>query len=164
MGEYLDLYNENKELTNETVFRPKGGKAIIPKGKYYIVVMIFIENFKNEYLLQMTSIEKGSIWATTGGHVKSGQTSIEGILEEVKEELGIELDLNELELFKTYKNEFAFIDAYYLKKDIDIDSLTYQEDEVEYVKYLKKSEIRELIDKNLVRGSNVAILEDIFNK
>lgn len=32
MGEYVDLYDENKKLTGEKVFRERGKKAITPKG------------------------------------------------------------------------------------------------------------------------------------
>ena len=41
----------------------------VPKGFYNIVVIIFIENSKGEFLFQKTSKNKGSIWAVAGGHV-----------------------------------------------------------------------------------------------
>ena len=44
-----------------------------------------MENSKGEFLFQMVSKEKGSIWATTGGHVKSGETSLDGIINEIKD-------------------------------------------------------------------------------
>ena len=86
-GEYTDLYDENKNLTGEKLFREKGTKLIVPKGRYSVVVLAFIENSKGEFLFQMTSKRKKNVWATTGGHVKSGQTSKEAIIEEIKEEL-----------------------------------------------------------------------------
>ena len=54
-GEYTDLYDENKNLTGEKLFREKGTKLIVPKGRYSIVVLAFIENSKGEFLFQMTS-------------------------------------------------------------------------------------------------------------
>ena len=90
-GEYTDLYDENKNLTGEKLFRKKGTKLIVPKGRYSVVVLAFIENSKGEFLFQMTSKRKKNVWATTGGHVKSGQTSKEAIIEEIKEELGIDI-------------------------------------------------------------------------
>ena len=104
-GEYTDLYDENKNLTGEKLFREKGTKLIVPKGRYSIVVLAFIENSKGEFLFQMTSKRKKNVWATTGGHVKSGQTSKEAIIEEIKEELGIDINEDEVKLFKTYKYE-----------------------------------------------------------
>ena len=163
-GEYTDLYDENKNLTGEKLFREKGTKLIVPKGRYSIVVLAFIENSKGEFLFQMTSKRKKNVCATTGGHVKSGQTSKEAIIEEIKEELGIDINEDEVKLFKTYKYDDAFKDVFYIKKDIDINSLTYQEDEVEYVKYLTKDEILDLINNNgNIRKTNIDAFLDIIN-
>ena len=163
-GEYTDLYDENKNLTGEKLFREKGTKLIVPKGRYSVVVLAFIENSKGEFLFQMTSKRKKNVWATTGGHVKSGQTSKEAIIEEIKEELGIDINEDEVKLFKTYKYDDAFKDVFYIKKDIDINSLTYQEDEVEYVKYLTKDEILDLINNDgNIRKTNIDAFLDIIN-
>ncbi len=163
-GEYTDLYDENKNLTGEKLFREKGTKLIVPKGRYSVVVLVFIENSKGEFLFQMTSKRKKNVWATTGGHVKSGQTSKEAIIEEIKEELGIDINEDEVKLFKTYKYDDAFKDVFYIKKDIDINSLTYEKDEVEYVKYLTKDEILDLINNNgNIRTTNIDAFLDIIN-
>lgn len=163
-GEYTDLYDENKNLTGEKLFREKGTKLIVPKGRYSVVVLVFIENSKGEFLFQMTSKRKKNVWATTGGHVKSGQTSKEAIIEEIKEELGIDINEDEVKLFKTYKYDDAFKDVFYIKKDIDINSLTYEKDEVEYVKYLTKDEILDLINNDgNIRKTNIDAFLDIIN-
>ena len=86
------------------------------------------------------------------------------IREEIKEELGIDINEDEVKLFKTYKYDDAFKDVFYIKKDIDINSLTYQEDEVEYVKYLTKDEILNLINNNgNIRKTNIDAFLDIIN-
>lgn len=163
-GEYTDLYNENKELTGEKIFREKGTKLVVPNGKYTVVVLAFIENSNGEFLFQMTSKRKKSIWATTGGHVKAGQTSKEAILDEIKEELGIDIEEHEIKFFKTYKYENAFKDVFYIKKDINTEELTIQEDEVEYVKYLTKEEILSLINNNgNIRKTNIDAFLDIIH-
>ena len=111
----------------------------------------------------MTSKRKNNVWATTGGHVKSGQTSMEAIIEEIEEELGLKINPNEIKLFKTYKYEDAFKDVFYIKKDIDVDQLKLQQDEVEYVKYLSKDEIIELINNNKIRKTNIDAFLDLIN-
>lgn len=164
-GEYIDLYDSNKKLTKEVKFRKKGEKLEVPSGRYITVVLAFIQNSKGEFLFQMTSKRKNNVWATTGGHVKSGQTSKEAILEEIKEELGLELNSNEVQFFKTYKYDNAFKDVFYVKKDIDIDKLHYEKDEVEYVKYLEKNEILNLINSNgNIRKTNIDAFLDIIEK
>ena len=85
--ELRDLYDANGKLTNLTY--KKGDK--IPEGYYPMVVMIAIENNNNEFLMQKRVKEKGGDWGVTGGHPKSGETPYEGIITEVKEELGIDI-------------------------------------------------------------------------
>lgn len=157
--EYLDLYDNNRNLIGEKILRSKNMKPEI--GKNIIIVIVFIENSEGKFLIQKTSKEKGSIYATTGGHVKSGSTSNKTVIEEIKEELGIDVDFKNLKLLYTEKREFAFQDIYYLKKDINIQDLTLQKDEVEYVKWLSVDEINELIKKDMFRKGNISAFEYI---
>ena len=53
--------------------------------------MVFIQNSKGKFLRQKRSKIKNGKYATTGGHPKSGEDSIQGIISEVKEEYSIEL-------------------------------------------------------------------------
>ena len=162
-GEYTDLYDENKKKTDKKLFRAKGTKLEVPKGFYNIVVIIFIENSKGEFLFQKTSKNKGSIWAVAGGHVKEGETSIEAIINELKEEMNLDIKKNEVKLFKTYKYESAFKDVYYLKKDIDINKLNCSKDEVANLKYFTKDEISKIIKQGEIRKTNIDAYLDIIN-
>lgn len=49
--------------------------------------MVFIQNSKGKFLIQKRSKIKNGKYATTGGHPKSGEDSIQGIISEVKEEI-----------------------------------------------------------------------------
>lgn len=150
--EYLDLYDENRNFTGKKILRD----TLKPKkGNYINVVIVFIENSQGKFLIQKTSKEKGSIWATTGGLVKSGSTPNKTIVEEIKEELGLDIKIEELKLIYTEKREFAFQDVYYLKKDINLNNLKLQKDEVDFVKWLSVEEINELIKENKFREGNI---------
>ena len=142
--EKRDLYNENRELTGETVYKGEP----IPEGKYIIVVLVYIQNSEGKFLIQKRSKLKDGKYATTGGHVKSGETSVEGILSEVREELGLELNPEDLVLY--YGNHSAeqqvFWDDYYIKLDIDdISKLKLQEEEVESVKWATAEEMKQMM-------------------
>ena len=154
--EYLDLYDENRKPIGKKIIR--GDKPI--EGTYINIVIVFMENSEGKFLIQKTSKRKGSVFATTGGLVSSGYTPDETIIKEIKEELGIDINIEELTLFYTAKRKYAFQDAYYLKKDIDINKLILQEDEVEYVKWLSIDEINKLIENNEFREGNI----ESFNK
>lgn len=155
--EYLDLYDENRKLIGKKIIR---GKEKPIEGTYINIVIVFIENGEGKFLIQKTSKEKGSIFATTGGLVTSGETPDVTIIKEIKEELGLDVKIDELTFFYTAKRKHAFQDAYYLKKDIDINKLKLQQEEVEYVKWLSIDEINKLIENNEFREGNI----ESFNK
>jgi len=139
--EKRDLYDENKKLTGETIY--KGDP--VPKGRYYITVVIFIQNREGNFLIQKRVAKKDGKWATTGGHPVSGESSKQGIITEIKEELGISVNNENIQLFKTKKTEDDFVDLYYLKEDIDISSVELQEEEVEQAKWASIDEINKMI-------------------
>lgn len=157
--EKRDLYDENKVLTRETIY--KGQK--IPKGKYYITVVIFIQNSKNEFLIQKRVKKKDGKWATTGGHPIAGETSKQGIITEIREELGIRVMESNIVLFKTIKTEDDFVDIYYLKEDINIDKIKIQKEEVEKVKWATKEDIENMIENKQFSESHIEFFKDCLN-
>lgn len=153
--EYRDLYDENRNLTGEKIL--VGDK--IPEGKYYLTVVLFIENNKNELLFQIN--KKYNKWSTTGGHPKSGETSKDGIITEVKEELGLDISNDNLVLFNTIKTEDDFVDLYYLKKDIDLMDIDRNE-EVGEVGWFNEDEILEMISKKKLIPSHVTFYKELL--
>lgn len=141
--EKRDLYDENRKLTGETIYKGE----TVPKGRYYITVVIFIQNRKGNFLIQKRVAKKDGKWATTGGHPVSGESSKQGIITEIKEELGISVNNENIQLFKTIKTEDDFVDLYYLKEDIDINNVKVQKEEVDEAKWASTDEINELIKK-----------------
>ncbi len=142
--EKRDLYDEKRNITGETIF--KGDK--IPEGKYIVVVLVFIQNSEGKFLIQKRSPKKNGKYATTGGHPKSGESSIQGIITEVQEEIGLELNPNDLQLYFSGKSEKerVFWDDYYIKMDInDINKLKLQKEEVDSVEWLSKNEIMDFM-------------------
>lgn len=89
------------------------------------------------------------MWTTTGGHPTSGQTSLKGIVTEIKEELGIDVEENNLKLFKTIKTEDDFVDIYYLKMDVELENIKTQEEEVGSIKWASIEEINNMIKNDM---------------
>lgn len=141
--EIRDLYDKNKKATGKTFI--KGEQ--VPKGYYYLIVAIIIENSKGEFLIQKRVPRKGGKWSITAGHPTSGQSSLEGLMTEVKEELGLDISLDKPILFKTITHNDQFFDVYYLKKDIDINEITIQKEEVDAVMWAKRTQIKEMNEK-----------------
>lgn len=151
--EYRDLYDENRKPTGKKIL--KGGK--VPSNMYYITVVVFIINSRGEHLLQIN--KKYNLWSITGGHPKSGESSIEGIINEIKEELGIDTKQDELNLFKTVKTADDFIDLYYCKKDININDIIKQEEEVGDIKWFSTEEINDLVLNQKIIPSHINFLK-----
>ena len=157
--ELRDLYDENKEITGETIYKGQD----VPKGRYYITVVVFIQNSKNEFLIQKRVKKKDGKWATTGGHPVSGETSKQGIVTEIKEELGVNVLEKNIKLFKTIKTEDDFVDIYYLKEDIDIKKIKIQKEEVEDVKWASIDEIERMINEKKFSESHTKFFKDCLN-
>lgn len=151
--ERRDLYDINRKPTGETIF--KGEK--IPLNRYIIVVLSFIQNSKGEFLVQKRSKQKDGKFASTGGHAKTGENSIEAMISEIREELGLNVLPSELNLIYSGREdtERVFFDIYYLKKDFDIESLTLQKEEVDFVEWDSIEKINELIANNLFLKNHV---------
>ena len=83
--EKWDLYNAKREKSGITVCRGE----IIPKGLYHLSVSVWIVNQQGQYLLSQRHPKKQYplYWECTGGSVLSGETSLQGAIREVKEEL-----------------------------------------------------------------------------
>ena len=142
--EKRDLYDKERKLTGETIF--KGEET--PEGKYIIVVLVFIQNSEGKFLIQKRSERKNGKYATTSGHPKSGENSIQGIITEVNEEIGLKLNDNDLKLYYSGRSDEkrVFWDDYYVKMDVeDITKLNLQEDEVTSVQWFTENEIKQLM-------------------
>lgn len=151
--EKRDLYDINRNLTGETIY--KGDS--IPDGKFILVVLSFIQNSKGEFLIQKRSVQKGGKYASTGGHAKTGETSIQAMMTEINEELALNANEDELHLVYSGREDEdkIFFDLYYMKKDFSTNSLILQKEEVESVKWMTVNEIKQLISTNEFFDSNV---------
>lgn len=151
--EKRDLYDINRNLTGETIYKVDS----IPDGKFILVVLSFIQNSKGEFLIQKRSVQKGGKYASTGGHAKTGETSIQAMMTEINEELALNANEDELHLVYSGREDEdkIFFDLYYMKKDFSTNSLILQKEEVESVKWMTVDEIKQLISTNEFLDSNV---------
>ena len=94
--EKFDLYDENRNKLNITINR--GDK--LPENTYRLVVHLIIFNSKGEMLIQQRHPHKKnwpSLWdISVGGCVTAGETSVEAMIRETIEEIGIDLSKYEL--------------------------------------------------------------------
>ena len=160
--EKRDLYDKNKNLTGKTIFK----NFPIPNGCYILVVLIFIQNSDGKFLIQKRSKIKNGKFATTGGHPKSGQTSLEGAITEVKEEIGLDISNKDIKLFFSGKSDTTkvFCDDYYMKIDIpNIENLKLQKSEVDSIYWFSVDEIKKLMQEGKFFASHYDDFEILLN-
>lgn len=68
------------------------------------------------------------------------------IQRELKEEIGINIQTNELKLIKTLKKNHKIRDIYIIKKDIPLDSIKYNDGEVMDCKYVTLEQFKIMIE------------------
>ncbi len=102
--------------------------------------------------------------ATTGGHVKAGTTSVEGIIEEVEEELGLSLKPSDLQVYYSGREDSSrvFFDDYYARVDVDLEDLKLQDDEVDEALWMTADEICAAIESGEFLSNHVDEFERLM--
>ena len=155
MKELRDLYDENLNKTGLTYHKGE----TIKEGYYPMVVMIAIQNSDGKFLMQKRVPSKGGDWGVTGGHPKSGETELEGIITEVKEELGIDISKEKIIEFNHGCDGKDCYRMYYVKLDLDINKLNIQKEELSEVRWFSMEELNDMVKNNILNSDQIAFLK-----
>jgi len=159
--EFLDLYDKNGNKLNKRILR---GDKNLAEYEYIKLVTVWIK-CQDKYLIQKTSQEKGGEYAVSGGHVQAGRTSLEQACLELKEELNLDLNLNQLKLLGNVYGKHIIFDVY-LVEDNQLDKRNFilQQKEVAAVEWLDVNEVKQLINNGKMRKSTISQFEKFINK
>lgn len=151
--EEWDVYNSNKEKIGETIVRNSNQK--LKSGQFHLVCSILIINSKKELLLTQRSENKKSYslcWEIIGGSCLVNEDSKDGIIREVKEEIGVNLNKSDLVLLKTVKNDDKkyIKDIYIYYKDLEANDICFVDNEVKNYKWILSEEFSCLKEQNLL--------------
>ena len=143
--EYRELFADKRKVTGKKMLKD----GIQPKGLKYVTVAVFIYNTKiHKFLIQKRTADKGGKFGTTSGHPIFGQSSLEGMITEIKEEIGLDVDKDSLKLVDTIERKKKYVDIYFMETDKKLDNLSIQKEELEEVQWMNKKEIDLLYSKN----------------
>ena len=160
--ELFDLYTADRVKTGRTMVR--GDK--VPEGLYRLVVHVCIFDPEGRMLIQQRQpFKKGwsNMWdITVGGCAVAGDTSQDAAEREVREEIGLELDLQDERPTMTTTFEGGFDDYYVLTRDVDLSSLHLQYEEVQTVRWAEKEEILRMIDDGQFISYEKSLIELLF--
>jgi len=159
--ELLAVYDDNGNKTGKIVEKScKESEFTI--GEHIAVAIIYIENSKGEFLIQKTSKQKGGRYSSTGGHIKHNEEPIDAIKREVKEELGIDITKDNIIDLGYMIFDFPVRFIFYLQKDIKLNDIVLQKEEVESVSYMNVNKLTDILKKGLMHKGHAKILEKIL--
>ena len=148
MNELWDIYDVNKNKLGRTAERDV---YQFKEGEYHIVVTGIIMNSENKILISKRAGHKkyGGMWECSSGSILAGETSLEGIIRELKEELGLEFSKKEAIFLKEIRRDKIlpdFKDLWLFRKDVEIDKLTFPDGEVTEAKWVTIQEFIEMVN------------------
>lgn len=118
-------------------------------GEYRMVVHVCVFDSAGRFLIQQRSRKKYSLpgrWdVSAAGGVDAGETSRQGAEREFREELGFPLDLSGVRPSITVNFDGGFDDFYILTKDLNLERLTLQKEEVRAVRWASLEEILDML-------------------
>jgi len=143
--ELMDLYTRDGKFTGQTIERGAD------KGGYFTMgVHVFIYDGKGRFLLQKRAMSKNfrpGQWEVTMGHVLAGESATECALREAREELGVQLQQEDLIMPYRWmdKQSHMHTEIFFARADPDEGALTLQQEEVDSVRWVSKEEMLEFV-------------------
>jgi isopentenyldiphosphate isomerase len=155
VAELWDIYDANGEKTGKLHERGKP----MGEGDHHLVVNVWIINAKGEFLISRRAETKtyddmALKWQTTGGCAVAGDGSLATALKETREEIGIELDPANGQLYKRIiarhvENDSKgtmINDVWVFRQDVDINEVVLCPEETCGAMYVSEKRLREMVD------------------
>lgn len=150
--EILDIFDENNESTGESASRSK----VHTEGLWHRTVHAYVFRKTGtdiEFLVHLRSPFKDmypDCWDTrVGGHIKSGMSMEDAIKSEIKEEIGLDVEADDLIKGDWYKGgkfpNQEFVQIYFLEYDGKIEDLAFNDGEVQEARWMKAEDIKNSI-------------------
>ena len=175
--EYFDILDENGNKTGKTKLRSE----VHRDGDWHKAVHIWIINNNGDVLLQRRCATKDSnpnmLDISSAGHLSAGDDSLSGAIRELKEELNLDINAEELQFIKTLKrsskstetfinNEFN--DLYILRTNKNINDMKYQEEEISEIFFVPYKRFKQMVNNKqpdfLRHDEEFKILFEMFDK
>lgn len=160
--ELWDLLDENRQPLHRTHVRgvPMQG------GEYHLVVFVWIFNSHGQTLLTKRSPEKKAFpnyWSPTGGAAIAGETSLQAVKRELREETGIVAEESEFEPLVSVRvtGRSYFNDTYFLQRDVSISEIVLQEGETCDAKWVDRAEFEAMIVRGEIAPPDIERYRDL---
>ena len=139
-----DLYDREGRPAGRQVLRGEP----IPPGLRYLAAEAWITDGEGRLLVQQRSPGKAIFpgrWGMTTGCMTAGETSRQGMVRELREELGLEVAPEELAFQGRFFREEAIWDVYLLRRRVPLGELRLQREEVSRAAWMTPGQLRRLL-------------------
>lgn len=163
--EIWDILDEDGNVTGKTINKDEG--IMMPKGIYHQGADVWIINSEKKILIQKRAPQKRlepNLWAMTGGSVIKGESALDTIKRETKEELGIELEVEKAIKIHHYKTGNVWLDEYIVEQEINLSDIIMQVEEVSDVKFVSFDEIEKLYENNMFMANRWEFVREEIRK
>ncbi|MGI6255074.1 MAG: NUDIX hydrolase [Acutalibacter sp.] len=134
--ELWDLYDKDRHPLGIT--HPRGEP--VPAGAYHLAVIVVIVNAKGEILLTRRAPEKAACpgwWENTGGSALAGETSLQAIARELREETGLSASAEEFTLlFQENCRGDCHFDIFALTREVMLEEIHFQPQETDAARWV----------------------------
>jgi len=152
----LDVLNENGIKTGEIASR----KDVHKLGLWHRACICIIVNDDNEILMQKRAENKEKypgLWdISVASHVASKDNSLKTVMRETNEEIGVQIgyraEVRDFRFLTSFRSQLRigdfienqFYDLFVLRRNLDPATLSFTDEEVSEVRYLKYADILKL--------------------
>lgn len=149
------MVNENELLCVVDEFdvpmAPKPRHEVFKNGFWRRTVHVWLLNHENQILCQKRSMKKstgaGKWEVTVGGHIGPDDNYFSGAVREVREETGLPITADDLNLIKIYKDQETreYRGVFYCKLKVNSKQIIKEDDEVDEVKFLNLKTLKQYL-------------------
>ncbi|WP_411676600.1 NUDIX hydrolase [Caproicibacter sp.] len=147
MPELCDVYDQNKNRTGRVWTRGVPMRL----GDYRLVVYAWIFDREGQLLMTRRHPKKvwGGCWECTAGGVQAGETSLQGALRELREEIGVSFAEKDASLLHSSLDGNVWIDTW-LFQNCRVGELRLQPEEVTQAKWVGREEYEDMCRQGIV--------------
>lgn len=156
MDERVDIFDAARQPLGYTKAR---SESLLP-GEYKIVVGIWIVNGQGQLLITRRSMKKlyePGKWENTGGHMDAGETPVQAVIRELREETGLAVMESDVRYLGTGVVD-SFIGDNFMARVGDAGGLRMQPGETEEARWVSPGELRRMMDAGEMAESTVRFM------
>ena len=138
------------------------------KDDYHIIIHAWVVNSNDEVIITKRHESKRicpNMWECTEGSILAGESSVEGAVRELEEEIGLSFKKEEAVFLTSFVLEESntIVDSFMFRRDVKIEDLVLQENEVSDVLIVNREKYLEMCKKGDIISS-IRYFYDIYDK